>query len=192
MLNTLRILNVTRITGRCRNKRHRLSNLLQATLRPVSSVGGATSLPSPIWQTWIIFNTKASLLLESLPYQYHVSFVNHHLTLSVVQDCIASPAIYNQVHTMPSAPRFLVKMICHHEWVLWHVWGILWEENVFLTKPRPNSILLDGNGLFCLPQGKVHLKCKNWEEIKETLCSCLLAQPAFMFRRQSSMHCFYS
>ena len=48
MLLTLPIPNINRIGGKYR--------LLQATLRPVSSVGGFTRLPSPIRQTLIVFS----------------------------------------------------------------------------------------------------------------------------------------
>ena len=136
MLLTLTIPNINRIGGKY--------HLLQATLRPVSSVGGFTRLPSPIRQTLIVFFVISTSIC-----------IVFHLTLPVVQDCIASPSILFQVHATPSAP-FRRKTVAFV--YLSFIFGV---SVTVLTKTRPDSILLDGNSFFCLPQGNVHLKRKN-------------------------------
>ena len=137
MLLTLPIPNINRIGGKYR--------LLQATLRPVSSVGGFTRLPSPIRQTLIVFIVISTSIC-----------IVFHLTLPVVQDCIASPSILFQVHATPSAP-FRRKTVAFV--YLSFIFGV---SVTVLTKARPDSILLNGNSFFRLPQSKIHLSKKSY------------------------------
>ena len=159
MLLTLPIPNINRIGGKYR--------LLQATLRPVSSVGGFTRLPSPIRQTLIVFIVISTSIC-----------IVFHLTLPVVQDCIASPSILFQVHATPSAP-FRRKTVAFV--YLSFIFGV---SVTVLTKARPDSILLNGNSFFRLPQSKIHLPKKSYVV---AWCHSLTS-----YRCQSSINCFYS
>ena len=150
MLLTLPIPNINRIGGKYR--------LLQATLRPVSSVGGFTRLPSPIRQTLIVF----------IVISRSICIVYHHLTLPVVQDCIASPSILFQVHATPSAPfrRKMVAFICLF---VFHFWGFYDS----FDKSKTWQHLAQRKQLFSPPT-------EQDSPVKEKLCSCLVPQSDFL------------
>ena len=161
MLLTLPIHNINRIGGKY--------HLLQATLRPVSCVGGSTRLPSPIRQTLIVFIVISTSIC-----------ILFHLTLPVVQDCIASPSILFQVHATPSAPfrRKTVAFICLF---VFHFWGICDS----FDKSKTWQHLAQRKQLFSPPT-------EQDSPAKEKLCSCLVPQSDFLYRCQSSINCFYS
>ena len=139
MLLTLTIPNINRIGGKY--------HLLQATLRPVSSVGGFTRLPSPIRQTLIVFIIISTQLL---PFSITLLSLSYKIALQVPPS--SSKSMQRQAHLFVGKRLRLFVYLSF-------IFGV---SVTVLTKARPDSILLNGNSFFRLPQSKIHLPKKSY------------------------------